>query len=278
MLLEFDVKKLDAMIFDFHNITGVGSISILGEDFSPLGTKKGNNPYCRLVQSNKKGLAECLKSNRILLEGCKRTKKPMMQICHAGLVEMVVPILSREEVVGYVMLGHIKPNDNGNIANINKEQTFALELAEEIFSTLPIYDEDKIKSIMNMAEMLGKYLVLANLIRPKESENLREIKQFVLANLDKRLTSPLIAKGVHISRTSLYNIIHQSCGCTVSEYINEVKIEKAKELLRETDFPVEDISDKLAFSSPTYFGKVFKRSVGISPLKFRKTYLNETTT
>ena len=40
-----------------------------------------------------------------------------------------------------------------------------------------------------------------------------------------------------------------------------------------TDMPVEDISEKLAFSSPAYFGKVFKRSVGISPLKFRKTYL-----
>ena len=147
------------------------------------------------------------------------------------------------------------------------------ELAEEIFKALPAFEEERIKSIMNMAEMLGKYIILENLVHPKENENLERIKNFVQENLDKRLTAQLISRGVHISKSSLYNLIHANYSCTVSEYINDVKIEKAKELLMKTDMPVEDISERLAFSSPAYFGKVFKRSVGISPLKFRKTYL-----
>lgn len=273
MLLEFDIKKLDRAIFDFYNATGVGSISVLGEDFSPLGARKGHNPYCRLIQSSKKGLAECLKSNRFLLEGCKQTKKPMMQICHAGLVEMVVPILYRNEAIGYVMLGHIRMSDIGDVKARIRELPVEAELAEEIFKALPAFEEERIKSIMNMAEMLGKYIILENLVHPKENENLERIKNFVQENLDKRLTAQLISRGVHISKSSLYNLIHANYGYTVSEYINDVKIEKAKELLMKTDMPVEDISEKLAFSSPAYFGKVFKRSVGISPLKFRKTYL-----
>ncbi len=270
MLLEFDTKKLDAAIFDFYNATGVGSISVLGEDFSPLGTRRGHNPYCRLIQGTRKGLAECLKSNRALLEGCKQTKKPMMQICHAGLVEMVVPILYREEAIGYVMLGHIRMSGTQDIKELTKELPVEGELAEEIFKTLPAFEENRIRSIMNMAEMLGKYIILENLVHPRENENLERIKKFVLENLDKRLTVQLISGGVHISKSSLYNLIHENYGSTVSEYINEVKIERAKELLMKTDMPVEDISEKLAFSSPAYFGKVFKRAVGISPLKFRK--------
>ena len=49
MLLEFDVQKLSDALNDFYNVTGVG-ISILREDYSPLGAKKANNPYCRMVQ------------------------------------------------------------------------------------------------------------------------------------------------------------------------------------------------------------------------------------
>ena len=57
----------------------------------------------------------------------------------------------------------------------------------------------------------------------------------------------------------------------LSEFIGKVKIDRAKELLRNSDIPVEDISGKLGFSSPAYFGKVFKKIVGTSPLKYRKT-------
>ena len=42
MLLEFDVQKLDAVLNDFYNVTGVG-ISILREDYSVLGAKRANN-------------------------------------------------------------------------------------------------------------------------------------------------------------------------------------------------------------------------------------------
>ena len=272
MLLEFDIEKLDAAIYDFYNATGVGSISILGADFSPLGTKKGHNPYCRLIQSNKKGVAECLKFNRFLLESCKTNKKAMMRICYAGLVEMAVPILYRDEAIGYVMLGHIRMAGCGDDRICDKDFPVEAELAKEIFATLPSFEEDRIKSIMNLAKMLGKYIILDNLVFSKENENAERIKVFIQENIDKRLTTQFIAKGVHISKSALYKIIQKSYGCTVSEYITEMKIEKAKELLQKTDMPAEDISEHLAFSSPTYFGRVFKRLVGISPLRFRKTY------
>ena len=276
MLLEFDVKKLESAIFDFYNSTGV-SISVLGEDFSPLGTKKGHNLYCRLIQSSKKGFAECLKSTRFLLEECKRTKKPMMRMCHAGLVEIAVPIIYREEAIGYVMLGHVrKAGYEADIKECTKELPIDHDLANEIFSSLCAYEGDKIESIMNMAEMFGRFIILENLLHPRENENLERIKRYVQENVEKRLTAQLIARGAHISKSSLYNIIHEHFGCTVSEYINQVKIDKAKELLTETDLTVELISERLAFSSPAYFGKVFKRALGISPLKFRKTYTQDT--
>lgn len=272
MLLEFDVQKLSDALNDFFNVTGVG-ISILREDYSPLGAKKANNPYCRMVQSTKRGLVRCLNSNRALLEECKDTKKPVMRICHAGLVEIAVPIIYNDDVIGYAILGHVR--EAGLETDFEKRlEGLALDtkLASEIFDSLPTYEAEKLGSIMNMARMFGKLMILENFIRPKENKNIELIKTYVSENVDKKLTAQGIARAVHISKSSLYSIVHSSFGCTVSEYINKVKIDKAKELLQKTDRTVEDISETLGFASPAYFGKVFKRSVGTSPLKFRKNH------
>lgn len=274
MLLEYDVKKLDEALRDFYNVTGVG-ISILREDYSPLGTKKANNTYCRLMQSSKRGLVKCLESNRYLLEECKAKKLPMMSICYAGLVEIAVPIIYNDEIIGFAILGHIKQHGTSvDFSSALEGLPVDVKLAEEMFDALPAYEAEKIKSILNMAAMFGKFLILENFVRPKENESIEQIKRFVLANIDKKLTSQMICRGTHISRSTLYSILNTHMGCTVSEFISNAKVDRAKDLLQKTELPVEDISDKLGFSSPAYFGKVFKKIVGMSPLKYRKMNLS----
>lgn len=270
MLLQYDVKKLEDALRDFYNVTGVG-ISILREDYSHLGSKKANNTYCRLMQSSKRGLAKCMGSTRRLLEECKARREAMMRICYAGLVEIAVPIVYNDGVIGYALLGHVKPG--GSTVDFNSALDglpVDLKLAEELFDSLPTYDAEKIHSIMNMAAMLGKYLILENLVRPKENESLELIKRYVQENIDKRITAQMISRGTHISRSTLYSIVSTHASCTVSEFIAQEKIKRAKELLQKTDMSVEDISERLGFSSTAYFGKVFKKIVGMSPLKFRK--------
>ena len=46
-------------------------------------------------------------------------------------------------------------------------------------------------------------------------------------------------------------------------YFVKMKINKAKELLRNTDMSISDISSKLSFDNPNYFSKVFKKNTGI---------------
>lgn len=54
------------------------------------------------------------------------------------------------------------------------------------------------------------------------------------------------------------------------EYIARIKVSKAKIMLLDSDMPVSEISEKLGYNSPTYFGIVFKKYEGLSPSEFRK--------
>ena len=69
----------------------------------------------------------------------------------------------------------------------------------------------------------------------------------------------------------------------VTEYTNIHRIRKAKRLLEETDMSISQIAHELGYESLTYFERMFKSFMTISPLKYRKTlntvtYTNEQTT
>ena len=270
MLLEFDAQGLEKAISSFHDAMGV-TISILYEDYSLLGSKKLNNPYCRLVQSNKKGLTRCMDSNCMLLEKCKKSKRTEINVCHAGLIEVATPILYGDEVIGYVSFGHIKPSD---IATDSSKLISDLPVepseAAELYNALPDFEGVKITAIIDMAEMFVKYIMAQRLIKPKGDETFEAIKQYVLDNCDKKMTSNTIANGIHVSKTALYNSVKKHTGGTVNEYINTVKIEKSKTMLLETDMSIETISEKLGFSSSAYYSILFKKLTGSSPSVFRR--------
>ncbi|PYI57285.1 response regulator transcription factor [Paenibacillus flagellatus] len=59
-------------------------------------------------------------------------------------------------------------------------------------------------------------------------------------------------------------------GTTVITYLTELRIDKAKSLLTQTNMSVSEMAGKLGYADENYFGKVFKKQTGLSPLQFRK--------
>ncbi len=270
MLINYDIRKLDRALEDFYNVTGV-SICILSEDFSPIDSKRSSNMYCRLIQSKKCGRISCFEFNRHILEKCKETKEPIIRICHAGLVEIAVPLIHYDSIVGYAVLGHIRGEGGAPDFDAMSERlgVGSADLAG-LFSSLEAYTSKRLESIMNMAQMFCRCLLLDNLIRPKENEYFVRIKKYVEDNVFKKLTPQMISSATFLSKSTMYLTVNSQLGCSVSEYIYRVKIEKAKELLKKTDLTVREISETLGFSGPSYLAKKFKEISGISPVQFRK--------
>ena len=80
-----------------------------------------------------------------------------------------------------------------------------------------------------------------------------------------------IAKEINVSKSVLYKRFENHFHCTVGEYINKKRVERAAQLLTTTSLSMEDISQKCGFSSGSYFRKIFKQTMGITPLKFKKS-------
>ena len=87
---------------------------------------------------------------------------------------------------------------------------------------------------------------------------------------DPHLTIPEYAELCGISQTLLYQYVKRCSGKTPNRLRQEILCEKAAQLLYTTGNTIEEICDRLGFSSAAYFRKVFKAVYGESPSRMRK--------
>lgn len=101
----------------------------------------------------------------------------------------------------------------------------------------------------------------------------------ITALLEKSVESSLnietIANHTNYSKSYIFRTFKKQTGSSVMSYFNNLKIERAKNLLKESKLSVNQISETLKFDTPSYFSKAFKKITGYSPLQYRKIVLQK---
>lgn len=70
-------------------------------------------------------------------------------------------------------------------------------------------------------------------------------------------------------------VIYKESGKYAKDWIRDYVIREAKKMLKSGNYTVQEVSDALHFSNPSFFGSYFRKAVGISPREFIKTYSSE---
>ena len=94
--------------------------------------------------------------------------------------------------------------------------------------------------------------------------------QYIRLHCADRITLQELADLEHISVSYLARRFRRITGMTVTEYINHVRVERARYLLATTDKPVQEISYLVGYESPQYFYRVFRARCGETPSAFRR--------
>ena len=99
---------------------------------------------------------------------------------------------------------------------------------------------------------------------------IKDITALLKENVYSSLSIDNICEKTAYSKAYLFRIFKAQTGKTIMAYFIELKINQAKQLLRENELSVREISERLAFSTPDYFTKTFKRVTGLTPLAYKK--------
>lgn len=104
------------------------------------------------------------------------------------------------------------------------------------------------------------------------SKPVNEALNYIYTYINERITIVEIAEHLELSEGYLSRLFKKEVGVSVSDYIRQQKIERAKNLLRHSDLSLVEIANRLAFSSQSHFIQVFKNSTGITPKSFREKF------
>lgn len=111
-------------------------------------------------------------------------------------------------------------------------------------------------------------------IRHNEEEKralnvINDIKKYISDNIDEDLSLVRLGELFHFNPSYLSRLFKQVTGKNLSYYINEVRLEKAKEMLRTNRYKIHEIATKLGYISAPYFTRIFKKAMNMSPQEYR---------
>lgn len=101
------------------------------------------------------------------------------------------------------------------------------------------------------------------------SQTIRQVKEILSKRYMERLCLNDIADEVHITPVYLSSLFHKQTGFTLTSYLQQLRIDAAKEHLSNTDYSISEIAERVGYPDTKYFSEVFKRITGLSPNAYR---------
>ena len=87
----------------------------------------------------------------------------------------------------------------------------------------------------------------------------------------EKLTLALVAEHCYVSQWHLSKLLNGILGKSFYDILNDIRIAKARELLRDPSLSITDVSEAVGYSSAAHFSRIFKQITGLSPAKYRNS-------
>ena len=273
MNIQYNKQKLETALADIYTLTKT-PISIFDKNFNFVITSREGNmtDFCNIIRSTETGKKACFLSDENGCAKCKTLGKSFSYVCHAFVEETVTPIFFENEIVGYIIFGQYKTSDQREkILLYAEEKGLNKDALLSAYDNLTVLTERQINAVCNILKncILGFYLIDAVSVSPETLPD--RIADFINVNLNKKLTAEVLCEHFLINKKQLYGHIKDAFNCSLKDFITAKRIELAKKLLVTTDFSVARICEKCGFSDYNNFIQRFKKEVGLTPLRFKKS-------
>lgn len=134
-------------------------------------------------------------------------------------------------------------------------------------------------TIFELEQIIHQLIEQVETVMKKEKRKLSPIVEqaidYIHTYLHKEISLEIIADHIHVNPSHLSRTFKKDCKQSITEYINQVKIEKAQELLTCSQLMTYEIAEKVGFHDPTYFSSTFKKYTGVSPKEYKLLHFNK---
>lgn len=243
-----------------------------------------SNPFCLMVKSSSEAWNHCIQRQHKVLKAC--SGGPFCGLCYAGMGECVFPIRNKEgEALAFLSVSGYRFQEEQALKRITavaeRYGHSQDRLRESYYHDLKPGKPDpgELAVLMNplchMFELLNLLLSQfpqGTVGNAAQNHILSHAVVYLRRHYAGDVSSAEVAAACHCSVSTLSHLFKQKMGVSIRRYLHDLRMADAKRLLRDTELPINAVSDLLGYGNPNYFCNVFRGETGTAPTRFREQY------
>ena len=235
---------------------------------------------CRILRQHPAGRIACESFDGRVAERAAARKCLYSTTCFAGMVETAVPIFSSRQQVATLMAGKVfmdrrKPDDWRRIMKLlGCCDQIELERIKRAYRAVPVIRGRRVQAASSLLKFFRKTLeehipgwLLAD--SPDAPPSVSKAGSYIREHAIEPIHLPEVARQAGLSVQHFCEVFRTHTGLTFTQFLNRVRVEKAKTLLQDNAKRIAEIGFACGFESVTTFNRTFKRVAGVAPGKYR---------
>lgn len=236
------------------------------------------SPLCNAAKTTDKGLRLCFACKGLSVKKAFDGGHAYAGACPLGLTEIAVPLYIAGKPMCIIYIGNLNCSSREMEAKINRVHKLTKADKDALLRAMPPQvSVSEVEHFIGAAGVIKNYI---SLIYTSQGLSVRSGAHWAVSALNgyaqKYYQNTLTLRGLsriyYLNENYLGRLYKKQTGKSFSTHLNEIRLEKACALLRETDDSVIAISLATGFNNVTYFNRIFKRHMGVTPTEYRAQY------
>lgn len=268
-----NTESLNQLAKDFNTVSGV-VVSIYDRERKQVAGAGRMHEFCALVRTSPELREKCLAYDGRGFDECDRTRELCIYHCHMGLLEVTVPIIENNYIIGYIQCGQFADkNDTGeSLAEaIKLAQSYGVSARELACASekLKCRDHEYVLAIAKLLESSACYIYLNGILGVSRESTAYSISEYIHLHLPEQITLSDLCSCFGLSRSAMYRIAKSHFGCGITQYITQCRLNEAKRLLLSGEMNVTEVAAAVGIPDSNYFVRVFCRENKMTPKQFQ---------
>lgn len=265
------IWQLLGIVIDFINADGVSLKLSRGRNF---------NPVCDMLRRTAEGHRRCHDEDLRYSRAAGKNRRECVYTCHAGFTEIVVPLFDDGgSYLGCMTAGQFytagapRPDD-AKFAELASGTGLDAAALRRNSGAAAVLTPEQVSGIIGYLKLMGKlvsgtYSNLMFMEQVNTPDRISLVQEYIHENYMRPLSVESVARRFYFSPNYFSRVFRRAMGTGFSSYVNCYRVEKAREMLLETELSISEIAFLCGFGSISQFNRVFREVARQTPREFR---------
>jgi AraC-like DNA-binding protein len=230
-----------------------------------------NTAFCNFIQNELGLLEHCQNIDNIMQQRVTESGSPISYTCHAGLHEIIAPVMIGGRLAGYLMVGQFRTSDTVPACALKHCQSQAQRTKLlKSFELLPRLSDQRVEYLIGTLQMLIDYIAARELavFRPDP------LKAIIDTYIDEHYKEDVyladVAKKLNKSISSVAQFLRNKYHTCFKDLLIERRLCAAEEYWKSNPrASIRECAEAAGFKDQFYFSRIFRKKRALSPREFR---------